>query len=168
MITAIDKEETMSKSITMKSALEKYLKHLEAIGKSNSTRYTVNLDLTMLIAHLGEEKELAKILPVHISGFFKSEPVNKIGDPPRERRPATVLQIKRITRQFLVWAQEQGYLDKVPLPKAEMMHVKAAEKSAKPKGAKAKKQAIKEAAPEANNTPQGVETEAVEVRAQTK
>ena len=141
----------MSKNINMKNAVEKYLEHLEEIGKSNSTRYTVQLDLGMLTAYLGEEKELAKILPVHIAGFFKSEPVNKIGDPPRDRRPATVLQIKRITRQFLVWAQEQGYLETIPLPKSEMELVKtpgdkADEKAAKPKAAKAKKQGTKEAA----------------------
>ena len=155
----------MSKNITMKAAVEKYLKHLEEIGKSNSTRYTVQLDLGMLTAYLGEEKELAKILPVHIAGFFKTEPVNKIGDPPRDRRPATVLQIKRITRQFLVWAQDQSYLTNVPLPKAEMEHVKkpgdeANEKTAKPKATKAKKQAANKPAPEGDGAPQGVEPEA--------
>ena len=163
----------MSKNINMKAAVEKYLKHLEEIGKSNSTRYTVTLDLGMLTAYLGEEKELAKLLPVHIAGFFKSEPVNKIGDPPRDRRPATVLQIKRVTRQFLVWAQEQNYLASIPLPKAEMEHVKkpgdeAGEKPAKPKAAKAKKQASKDAAPEGDGAPQGVEAEAVEAKAQAE
>ena len=52
----------MSKNITMKAAVEKYLKHLDEIGKSESTRYTAGLDLNMLTAYLGEEKELAKIL----------------------------------------------------------------------------------------------------------
>ena len=52
----------MSKNITMKAAVEKYLKHLEEIGKSNSTRYTTNLDLGMLTTYLGNEKELGKIL----------------------------------------------------------------------------------------------------------
>ena len=122
-------------------------------------------------AYLGEEKDLAKILPVHIAGFFKSEPVNKIGDPPRDRRPATVLQIKRITRQFLVWAQEQGYLTNVPLPKTEMVHVKAAEvddKPAKLKAAKPKKQSAEEGVQDAHDAPQGGEPEAVEVKAQAE
>ncbi|MBI5526559.1 MAG: hypothetical protein HY897_09500 [Deltaproteobacteria bacterium] len=161
----------MSKTIAMKNAVEKYLAHLEDLGKSESTRYTVTLDLRMLTAHLGEDKELAKILPVHVAGFFKSDPVNKIGDPARDRRPATVLQIKRITRQFLVWAEEQGYMASVPLPKEELEHVKAAEadeKPAKPKVTKGKKRVAKKAAPERDAAPKGEAAEKAEAKAQAE
>ena len=161
----------MSKTITMKNAVEKYLEHLEKIGKSNSTRYTVGLDLNMLTAHLGEDKELSKIMAVHVAGFFKSEKVNKIGDPARDRRPATVLQIKRITRQFLVWAEEQGYLSTVPLPREELERAKrsgneADEKPAKPKAGKAKKRTAKEAAPRHDGVPKGEAAEKAEAKAQ--
>lgn len=161
----------MSKTITMKNAVEKYLGHIEGLGKSKSTCYTVGLDLRMLIANMGEDKELAKILPVHVAGFFKSEPVNKIGDPPRDRRPATVLQIKRITRQFLVWAEEQGYMANVPLPKTELEHVKVAEadeKPAKSKAGKAKKRGAKKAAPERDAAPKGEAAEKAEAKAQAE
>jgi hypothetical protein len=114
----------MSKEITMKAAMRKYLEHLEGLGKSQSTRQTVDRDLQLLAAYLGDEKIVSKIIPVHVANFFRSEPVNKIGDPPRDRRPATVLQIKRITRQYLLWAQEQGYLTRAPLPKEEAKFVK--------------------------------------------
>jgi hypothetical protein len=163
----------MSKTITMKNAVEKYLAYLEGLGKSKSTCYTVGLDLRMLIADMGEDKELAKILPVHVAGFFKSEPVNKIGDPPRDRRPATVLQIKRITRQFLVWAEEQGYLSTVPLPREELERAKrsgneADEKPAKPKAGKAKKRTAKEAAPGHEGAPKGEAAEKAEAKAQAE
>ena len=161
----------MSKNITMKAAVEKYLEHLEEAGKSKSTCYTAALDLGMLTAYLGEDKELGKILPVHIAGFFKSEPVNKIGDPPRDRRPATVLQIKRITRQFLVWAKEQSYLSTMPLPREELERAKrsgneADEKPAKPKAGKAKKRTAKEAAPRHDGAPKGEAAEKAEAKAQ--
>jgi len=108
----------MTKQKTLKQALPEYLKHLEEIGKSKSTRYTVNLDINLLMAYLGEEKELKKILPVHIAGFFKSEPATKTHGKPRSK--ATILQIRRITRQFLIWMHEKGYVDRVPLTKDEM------------------------------------------------
>ena len=108
----------MTKTNILNKAVAEYLEHLEEIGKSKSTRYTVGLDLGLLMQHLGEEKVVSKILPVHVAGFFKSDLVTKKNDKPRAK--ATILQIRRITRQFLVWTHEKGYIDRVPLTKDEM------------------------------------------------
>jgi len=108
----------MTKTNTLNKAVAEYLGHLEEIGKSKSTCYTVGLDLGLLMQHLGEEKVVSKILPVHIAGFFKSELATKKNDKPRAK--ATILQIRRIIRQFLIWAHEKGYVNRVPLTKEEM------------------------------------------------
>ena len=108
----------------------------------------MTLDLGMLTSYLCEDKELAKILPVHVAGFFKSEPAMTIPgkDGARKpRQPATIAQIRRITRQFLCWAEEQKYLAKAPVPKNEAKHEKG-KAEAKPKDAK-------KAAPDAASTP---------------
>jgi len=61
------------------------------------------------------------------------------------RRPAaTVLQIRRIARQFLVWAVDRKLLDKLPLPKDEAeianRKARAQEKKNAPNEPKVKKE----------------------------
>ena len=116
---------------TLKEAIPEYVKFLEVEGKSKSTRYTVNLDLNYLLNDLGEKKELKNILTVHIAKFFKSDVVNKSKDKPRSIH--TINQIKRITRQFLVWCKTQGYIDVLPLTKEESKFLNGNKKKAKQK-----------------------------------
>ena len=116
---------------TLKEAIPEYVKVLEEKGKSKSTRYTVNLDLNYLLNFLGEKKELKNILTVHIAKFFKSDVVNKSKDKPRSIH--TINQIKRITRQFLVWCKEQGFIDVLPLTKEESKFLDGNKKKTKPK-----------------------------------
>ena len=121
------------KTITIKEAAEKYLARLKELGKNERTIYTYSRHLDLAIEHFGEGKDIAKILPVHVAAFFKSDIVNKLirepkkeGDPRRERSrsPHTIAQTKRVLRMMLVFCKEQGWTDKVPLPKSEMGKVK--------------------------------------------
>ena len=107
----------MSTSIDLKDAVAKYIEHLEAIGKRPSTLGTARRTMDLFVVHLGEGKEIAKILPVHVAGFFKSEAATTLRDKPRAK--ASILQIRRIVRCALVFWHEQGHLETVPLPKDE-------------------------------------------------
>ena len=106
----------------LKEATNEFIDHLEATGKKASTISTSRRALDLLIASLGEDKVMAKILPVHISKFFNGDSVlqqpGKNG--PKPRADASVKQIRRITRQFLFWSVEHKYIDKAPLPKDEI------------------------------------------------
>ena len=106
-----------TKTITLKAGAAAHLVHLEAIGKKPSTLGTTKRTLDLLVAHMGEDKEVGKILPVHVDGFFKSESATMLKGKPRAE--ASVLQIRRIVRAALVWWHEQGYSEKIPLPAAE-------------------------------------------------
>jgi hypothetical protein len=109
------------KEITITKAAEKFIAHLESLSKSASTIGTVRRTLDLLIANLGEEKIVAKILPVHTGKFFKSEAATMQSgkDGMRPRAEASIKQIRRITRQFLIWTAEQGYVKKAPVPRDE-------------------------------------------------
>jgi len=112
----------MSKqTMTLKDACKQYIEHLHAIGKKPSTIGTVTRALDLLIADMGEAKEIANILPVHLVKFFKSEAATMQPgkDGPKPRAEASVLQIKRIVRQSIVWFHAQGWSEKVGLPEAE-------------------------------------------------
>ena len=103
---------------TLKTAIETYLAEINSSDKAKSTKYTFGNCLGIMQTHFGGDKEVGKILPVHMAGYFKSEGVMGTAEKPKAK--PTSDQIKRISRQFLVWAVEQKYIDKLPLPKEEM------------------------------------------------
>ena len=107
----------MSKNITIKEAVEKFAKQLEALGKKPSTIGTSKRCLDLFVAHQGDEKLVAKLLPVHVAAFFKSEGAMTLNGKPRAE--ASIQQIRRVVRQLLIWSVEQGYVEKIPLPKIE-------------------------------------------------
>ena len=82
---------------------------------------------------MGEDKEVGKILAVHVNSFYASEAATMLKGKPRAT--ASVLQIRRIVRAALVWWHEQGYSARLPLPAAEKViqekHANAAERRAK-------------------------------------
>ena len=96
---------------------------------------------------MGEDKEVGKILPVHVDAFFKSEAATMLKGKPRAE--ASVLQIRRIVRTALVWWHEQGYSEKLPLPSSEKA---IQEKHANAEAKRAKKDTKKDAAPAVEQT----------------
>ena len=121
------------KTTTIKEAAEKYLAHLSELGKNERTVITYGRHLDLAVEYFGAEKAVAKILPVHVAAFFKADIVNKLireprkeGEPRKERprSPHTINQTKRVFRQMLVFCKEQGWVEKVALPKTEMAKVK--------------------------------------------
>ncbi len=107
---------------TLKDAVPEYMAYLESQGKKKSTQYTVNLNLNLMVKHFGEEKELGKMLATHVASFFNSELATKVNGRPRS--DATKLQIRRIARQFLVWANKEGLINSIPLPNDEKRFIK--------------------------------------------
>jgi hypothetical protein len=151
-----------TKTITLKAGAAAYLVHLKAIGKKPSTLGTAKRTLDLLTAHMGEDKEVGKILPVHVDGFYKSEAATTLKGKPRAQ--ASVLQIRRIVRAALVWWHEQGYSDKLPLPASEKA---IQEKHANAAARRATKAKSKEAEPTDASAPTEDEADA-DASAQTE
>ena len=107
----------MTTELELRIAIEEYLEHLKALGKKASTVGTAKRTMDLFEEHLGATKVVAKIMPVHVAGFFKSEAATMLKGKPRAK--ASILQIRRIVRSALVWWHEQSYLDSVPLPNTE-------------------------------------------------
>lgn len=100
----------------LREAIEEHLEYLKAQGKSERTLYTYGKDFEQVEAYFGPDKKLGSILIPHVSGFLKSDALLKMhGD--KDRSEITVKKTVRVFRTFLVWALEQGYIDKLPLPK---------------------------------------------------
>lgn len=107
--------------LKLHTGIEEYLEHLTAIGKKASTVGTAKRTLALFEEHLGAGKVIAKIMPVHVAGFFKSDAATTLRDKPRAK--ASILQIRRIVRGALVFWHDQGYMATVPLPKAEKKYL---------------------------------------------
>lgn len=101
---------------TLHEAIQEHLEYLKAQGKSDRTLYTYSNDLEQVEAFFGPDKKLSAILIPHVAGFLKSDALLKMhGD--KDRSEITVKKTVRVFRTFLIWAKEQGYIDKLPLPK---------------------------------------------------
>ena len=107
----------MTKTTELRIGIEEYIEHLTAIGKKASTVGTAKRTMALFQENLGANKVIAKIMPVHVAGFFKSDAATTLRDKPRAK--ASILQIRRIVRGALVFWHEQGHLETVPLPKDE-------------------------------------------------
>ena len=144
--------ETNITTVTMKDACGRYLEHLKSIGKKPSTLGTTRRTLDLLIAEMGESKEVGKILPLHVDKFFKSDAATTQPgkDGPKPRAEASMLQIRRIVRAALVWWKEENYSERLPLPATEkkFLEPKAKKvKADKPKQAKKAKAKAEKPAP---------------------
>ncbi len=102
--------------MTLSCAAKRYLEYLKACGKSERTLYTYSMDLEQVEAFFGPEKKLGSILVPHVAGFLKSDALLKMRGN-RARSEITVKKTVRVFRMFLMWAKEQGYIAKLPLPK---------------------------------------------------
>ena len=117
----------MASEIVITTGIEEYLAYLEVAGKSPSTIGTARRTMALLQQHFGPEKIISKILTVHVAGFFKSEAATMQPgkDGPKPRALPSVLQIRRIVRDALVFWHASDYLDSVPLPKDEAKFLRA-------------------------------------------
>jgi len=113
-----------SKTITLKTAVEKYMEHLEAEGKTERTRYTYLMDLKLALEHFGEDKKLAKLIPAQVAGFFKSDLVTTVPKSGRAKSEITITKTKRVFRQMLVFCRDQQWIETLPLTKDEAAKVK--------------------------------------------
>ena len=64
----------------------------------------------------GPERPLTSILKVHVGKFYKSPELLTKPDG-THRAPASLKKTIRVFRMFMLWAQEKGYLEDLPLTK---------------------------------------------------
>ena len=112
---------TKTTELELSNGIEGYIEHLTAIGKKASTVGTAKRTMALFEEGLGATKVIAKIMPVHVAGFFTSEAATTLKGKPRAK--ASILQIRRIVRGALVHWHEQGHLASVPVPKEDRRYL---------------------------------------------
>ena len=99
--------------------IEAYLKSLEESGKSEKTISVYRRYLKITTTHFGADRDITTILLPQVGKFFKSDAVNK-GKGGKPRSPITSRQICRTFRQAMIFALSQGWIENLPMPKAEL------------------------------------------------
>ncbi|HPN93717.1 MAG: hypothetical protein BWY28_02187 [bacterium ADurb.Bin236] len=108
-----------AKEITFEKAVPAYLKNLTDEGKNERTVEVYGRCLENAVEYFGADKPLGKLTPATIGAFFKSDAFIKKPNG-NLKSEITLTQNRRVLRMMLVWAHEKGYLEDIPLPKAEM------------------------------------------------
>jgi site-specific recombinase XerD len=101
---------------TLGGAMNEYMEHLRERGKSERTLYTYARDAEQITAFFGADRKLSGILTPHVGKFLKSDALLRLPSG-KERAEPTVRKTVRVLRMFLVWARDEGYIEKAPLPK---------------------------------------------------
>jgi hypothetical protein len=101
--------------LTLAALADGYLAHMSEAGKSPGTMFSYGMELKAARAELGAETQVASITPDQVQAFFDSPRVTtlKSGQP---KAPPSVAKTRRVLRLALVWAAEEGLIERAPLP----------------------------------------------------
>lgn len=102
---------------TLSQSAEEYIEILKSKGKSPRTLYTYGKDFEQILAFFGQDKDIDKVTLPLVGKFYKSDELLKLPNG-KDRAPRTILKTTRVFRMFMTWAQSQGYIEILPLPKA--------------------------------------------------
>ncbi|MBT8339859.1 MAG: hypothetical protein HKP58_10700 [Desulfatitalea sp.] len=97
-----------------------FIEHLRETGKKERTLYTYSKDLEQAGAFFGNDKPITGIQPLHVGKFFKSAALHNLPDG-SVRAERTVAKTVRVFRMMMVWANETGRIETLPLPKSTPM-----------------------------------------------
>ena len=111
-------------TITLKTAVDAYLKYLGKNGTKATTLSVYERALDLAIAHFGEEKKLTGIMVPHVVKFMDSPAVN-FHPGGRPKAKPTIIQTKRVFRQCMQFAKDQGFVNILLVPKSELQHARS-------------------------------------------
>jgi len=94
---------------------ERFLQHLEAIGKSRATVFSYSIDLGVATRAFGGDTDARTINKEQIAEFFASDRVTKTRTG-KAKSELTINKTRRVARQAFEWAAAEGMIDSSPIP----------------------------------------------------
>ena len=107
--------------LTLAELCERYIKHLEQVGKSNGTVFSYTAELKLACLELGSETKIAAITPEQMQAFYDCPRVTALRSG-RPKAPASVAKSRRVIRLALGYAQQKKWIEKIPLPASDASH----------------------------------------------
>ncbi len=118
---AIAPEEMSTTGVTLEHLAERYLAHMEEVGKSAGTVFSYKLELVLAMQELGKDTQLATLTPERVLEYFTSPRVMRTKTGVEKARP-TFEKTRRVLRLALKWAEESKLIEKAPLPERIATH----------------------------------------------
>ncbi|MFA6450274.1 MAG: hypothetical protein WCX65_12445 [bacterium] len=115
--TAVAK--TNGADITLDQAALQLLNALKEQGKNERTIEVYGRCLENAVEFFGADRPISKLTPILIGQYLKSDAFLKKPNG-KAKSDITTCQGRRVLRFMLVWANENGFLADIPLPKSEM------------------------------------------------
>jgi hypothetical protein len=103
---------------TLGELAERYLAHLDEEGKSHGTLFSYAIELKTAQRELGAETLISSVTPQDVKLYFESAAVMKLKSGKPKAMPS-YLKTQRVLRMALVWAEQQGWIDRAPIPDRE-------------------------------------------------
>ena len=94
---------------------EGYLAQMEKAGKSEGTISSYKMELRVALDELGAETPAASLTQKRVAEFFDCTRVTKLRSGKPKAKPS-IDKTRRVLRLALVWAEEQGFIEKAPIP----------------------------------------------------
>ena len=101
--------------ITLGLLADAYAAEMERAGKSAGTCASYAMELKVALAEIGADVPIREVTPERVGEFFASDRVNKLKNG-RSKSPLSIAKTQRVLRLSLVFAEQQGWVEKAPLP----------------------------------------------------
>lgn len=121
--------------VTLDELSERFLQHLEEIGKSRATLFSYSIDTQLLCRKLGGETDVGEITEEQVREYFDSDAVTRTKSG-KEKSKLTVDKSRRVARQLLEFALAENIIPVSPVPADAMPKrgMKAADQKDNTKG----------------------------------
>ncbi|MCK6445775.1 MAG: hypothetical protein L6Q99_05230 [Planctomycetes bacterium] len=104
--------------LTLGLLADAYAAEMEKQGKSPGTCASYLMELRVALDEIGADIPLREVTPERVGEFFASDRVNKLKSG-RAKSPLSIAKTQRVLRLSLVFAEQQGWVEKAPLPEAK-------------------------------------------------
>jgi hypothetical protein len=115
------KSKATASIVTLEQLAERYLAHLEEIGKSQGTLFSYKLEIVVALDELGAKTLVADLTPERVLAFNICDRVMRTRTGVAKARP-TFEKTRRVLRQALGFAEETRLIAKAPLPEDAATH----------------------------------------------
>lgn len=105
----------ISRNATLLDLVGAYCADMEEQGKSPGTISSYRMELCVAADELGEDIPLYEITPEQVAEYFNCKRVTKLRSGKNKAKPS-IDKTRRVLRLALVWAAENGAIDKAPIP----------------------------------------------------
>ena len=112
------KAKSTGEPVTLGMLAGRYLEHLERQDKSHGTLFSYGIEIRTACKELGADTLIASLTPEQVAAYFESPRVTLLKSGKPKAKPS-IDKTRRVLRLALVWAVEQGWIEKAPLPEAK-------------------------------------------------